>query len=162
MKNIKKLMALAVALIIAIAVCGCGENTSSMADGASLEAVMNSIKEQITMSDDMMTVSDPSKLLDYYGIDSSKVDDFQVMMNSSGVEQDEIVMIKAIDDAAAQEISEKLGARLEDKKSQMKNYIPEQYAMLEKCSVQQKGLYVYMFLSEDAKTMESIFNSYFG
>ena len=71
-------------------------------------------------------------------------------------------MIKAVSDAAAKEISEKLGARLEDKKSQMKNYIPEQYAMLEKCSVQQKGLYVNMFLSEDARTMDSIFNSYFG
>ncbi|MCR5635898.1 MAG: DUF4358 domain-containing protein [Clostridiales bacterium] len=160
----KKIAAIIICLIIAVLACGCSNDssTASLKSDEGLKAIMQSIKDQVTLSDDMMTVSDSSKLLDYYGIDSATVKDFQVMMNSSGVEQDEIVMIEAVDEDSANTISEKLNARLEDKKNQMKNYLPDQYAMLQKCSVERKGLYVYMFLSDDAKTMESIFNSYFG
>ena len=160
----KKTVAIVVCLMLALLACGCSNNSSnaSLSSDEGLKAIMQSIKDQITLSDDMMTVSDSSKLLDYYGIESSTVKDFQVMMNSSGVEQDEIVMIEAIDEDSANIIAEKLNARLEDKKNQMKNYLPDQYAMLQKCSVEQKGLYVYMFLSDDAKTMQNIFNSYFG
>ncbi len=160
----RKIAAIIICMMLAVLACGCSNDssTASLNSDEGLKAIMQSIKDQITLSDDMMTVSDSSKLLDYYGIDSATVKDFQVMMNSSGVEQDEIVMIEAVDEDSAKTISEKLNARLEDKKNQMKNYLPDQYAMLQKCSVEQKGLYVYMFLSDDAKTMESIFNSYFG
>ena len=160
----RKIAAIIICAMLAVLACGCSNDssTASLNSEEGLKAIMQSIKDQITLSDDMMTVSDSSKLLDYYGIESSMVKDFQVMMNSSGVAQDEIVMIEATDEDSAKTISEKLNARLEDKKNQMKNYLPDQYAMLQKCSVEQKGLYVYMFLSDDAKTMESIFNSYFG
>ena len=99
-------------------------------------------------------------LKNYYGIEAEDVVSFEIRMNSSGVEQDEIVMIEAANEEAADRIEEALDRRLDDKENQMKNYLPEEYQMLEKCDVEQEGVYVTMFLSDDAQKMEQIFNSY--
>ncbi len=159
----KRIIALIISVFAVLSMAACGETTNNnQTADASLEAIMNDIKGQISLSGDMMEISSVDKLLDYYGIDPIDVAEFQVMMNSSGVEQDEIAMIKAVDEEAADLIAEKFNTRLESKKQQMKNYLPDQYAMLEKCSVEQDGVYVYMFLSADAQAMTDIYNSYFS
>lgn len=156
----KKITLFLVTALLILTFCSCAENI--VAPKVNLTDVMSDIEEQIKLPADMMTVSNTEMLKNYYGIEAEDVVSFEIRMNSSGVEQDEIVMIEAKDEEAAERIEEALDRRLDDKENQMKNYLPEEYQMLEKCDVEQEGVYVSMFLSDDAQKMEQIYNSYFN
>ncbi len=146
-----------IALLLAASCSGSKDNKD-----IDLNEVMERISSSIVLpSDDMMRLNSVDKLTDYYGIAADDVDSFAVQMNSSGVQQDEIAIIKAVDSKAAERVKEALQKRLDSKANQMKNYLPEQYEIIQKCSVQTKGYYVTLFISENANQMTQIFNSYF-
>ena len=45
---------------------------------------------------------------------------------------------------------------VDEKKNEMENYIPEQFAIVEESKVQTKGNYVWLVISENAKTITDI------
>lgn len=119
------------------------------------------IQSQVTLPD--MVALDSTKKLDrYYGIQEDDVADYTGGINNSGVEQDEIVLIKAVSDEAAVRIKESLENRYQAKINENKNYNPEQAAMIEKCKVEQNGLYISMIISSDADKITEIYKNALG
>ena len=45
---------------------------------------------------------------------------------------------------------------MDEKKNEMENYIPEQFAIVEKSKVQTKSNYVWLVISENAETITDI------
>ena len=82
-----------------------------------------------------------------YGIDSADVKQSFAYVDSTGIKGDEIVFFEGKDAAAAKRIKEKLDERYKQKEVEMKDYLPEEYAVLKKCNVNQNGNYVSMLLS---------------
>ena len=154
----KKVISIAFCIAMLALSASCAGGSAKEVD---LQKVMTEITASVTLpTNDMMTLTDVSKLMDYYGISADDVESFAVQMNSSGVEQDEIVMIKGKDSAAAERIREALQRRLDSKANQMKNYLPEQYDIIEDCEVDVEGNYVTLFISEFDDEMDNIFESH--
>lgn len=149
-----KKLTLTIMAIIAMAamLCACSGNNNKP-----LSEVYEEIKLQVTLSE-MNEFKSAESLDRYYGIVADDIAEFAGGINNSGVNQEEIVLIKAVDNNAAARVKEALNNRYNAKYNENKNYNPEQAEMIEKCSVEQKGLYVTMIVSENYETITQIFN----
>lgn len=148
MKKIVGIIALIA--VLAVLLCACGEQAQPLSD------VFGTIKTEYKITD-MVEFEDVAALERFYGIGADDVAEFAGGVNNSGVNQEEIVLIKAKDTDAAEAISEKLNNRLQSKLNETKNYNPEQYAIIEKCTVDTDGLYVSMIISENAEGIKKIY-----
>ena len=148
---------LIVLLALVMVLCCACSNTSQKP----LTEVYNDIKAQVTF-EDVNELTDISQMERYYGITDEMAAEYAGCINASGVEQEEVVLVKAVDDAAATQIKEKLDTRYQSKLNQNKNYNAEQAAMIEKCSVDQDGLYVSMIISDNADTIKKIYREDLG
>lgn len=151
----KKTLILLLAVVMVLC-CACGKS-----DAKPLTDVYNDIKAQVGF-ENVTELNDISLMERYYGITADMAAEFAGCVNSSGVEQEEIVLVKAVDDASAATVKEKLENRYKAKLDQNKSYNPEQAAMIEKCSVQQNGLYVSMIVSDKAEQITAIYRSEAG
>ncbi|MBQ6152764.1 MAG: DUF4358 domain-containing protein [Ruminococcus sp.] len=146
----KKIAIILVAVIILSTVlCACS-------GGKKLSSVYEDITKQVELKD-MLVLTTTDQLDKYYGIAAEDVEDFAGCINSTGVDQEEIIMIKATDDAAADRVKEALQLRYDTKLAQNKNYNAEQAEIIESCSVDQDGLYVSMIISTNADQIKEIY-----
>lgn len=154
----KTIILLMLAALTALSVCACGGDsgkTPAVAD------IAQAIIDQYPLSDAMSQVSGEDKIKNVYGFDAADYTEIAAYVNNSGTDQDEIVIVKATSSDAVNSIKEKLENRMTAKLNSTKNYLPEQYDMISKCEVAQKGDYVRMIISPNAEEMVKIFNSQF-
>ncbi|MBQ3416928.1 MAG: DUF4358 domain-containing protein [Ruminococcus sp.] len=142
---------LAAVIILSTVLCACG-------GGKKLSSVYDDITKQVELKD-MLVLTTTDQLDKYYGIAAEDVDDFAGCINSTGVDQEEIIMIKATDDAAAGRIKDALQLRYDTKLAQNITYNPEQAEIIQNCSVEQDGLYVSMIISSNADQIKEIYKA---
>ncbi len=123
-----------------------------------LTAVKNAIVAGAGVSDPLDVPT--ARLENLYGIDTSLVKQAASFVTIEGAFPDEIVMIEAVSEEAAEIIQVLLGIRLSEVKEQSKSYDPENYALAQQCTVGRKGAFVSMFLAPEHAKMEAIFDSY--
>ncbi len=152
---IKKLSGLLCAVALSLTLFACGGNSNEKT--ADLNQVLTQIESQITLGDMVTYSTDDLKAA--YGIDAADVKQSVAKVASDGLKADEIIMIEAVDAAAATRIEEKLQAHYEAKSNENITYNPEQYAMIQKCSVKRDGNFVTLFLSAHADQMTSAFEA---
>lgn len=173
MKKIKQGVALLMALICMGTFTACGEDadgeTKTTVENADnndpktprqidVAALKDSIISDLEVSDSIDVAAD--LLLDLYGIAAEDVAESAGYMTMDGVFPDEVIMIKAVDEAAAGRISDALNRRLEEVKIQSANYDPENYELAQKCTIQSEGVYVVMFLSPHYDRMTELFQNF--
>ena len=162
MKKTAIILAVVIALCAVLCACGSsGEASKAETAAKPLSEVWTTIKSEVTF-EDFNEFDDVKKLKRYYGITEDMVDEFAGGINGSGVNQEEVVLIKAKDDSTASQIKEKLDARFQSKLNQNKNYNAEQAKMIEGCKVEQNGLYVTMIVSDNADKITKIFKEQTG
>lgn len=149
----KKFLSLLLAMAMLCSLAACGGGTKQ----ADLSKVMADMKAKIT-NKEMMDYS-AEDLMPNYGIDSADVKQFAAYVDSTGIKGDEIIFLEGKDSDAAKRIKEKLNARYKNKENEMKDYLPEEYAVLKKCSVNQNGNYVSMIVSPQYEELNGIFNA---
>lgn len=150
----KKILSLLFAVLMVCSFSACGGGEAKQAD---LDKVMEEMKSKITNKEMMDLSSDD--LLTSYGIKPEDVKQFAAYMDSTGIKGDEIVMVEGKDAEAAKKIKEKLDARYKQKETEMKDYLPEEYAVLKKCNVSQTGNYVSMIVSPQHEELNKIYNA---
>ncbi len=156
MKKVIALLCLLLCAGAAITACSAGKDTK--ADN-SLKEIYREIKAEVSLPD-MVELDSADKLDRTYGITSGMVDGFAGGIDSSGVTMTEIVLIKAKDEDSAEQVAQKLNNRLQSKLDQNRTYNPEQAAIIEKCEVQTKGLYVTLIISGEAEKITEIVNEH--
>ena len=152
----KKITALVLALALIFAFAGCGA-TGGAAKDIDNAAVKTQIISDLSIEGAMDIGTD--RLLDLYGIEAADVSESACYVTMDGVFPEEVIMVKAADDAAASRIKEKLENRLAEVKTQSANYDAENFALANECKVLTNGNYVAMFLSAKHADMEKIFES---
>ena len=125
-----------------------------------LEAVKNAIIAIVGISDPLDVPT--SRLSSLYGIESSLVKQSACFVTIEGAFPDEIVMIEAANEEAANTIKSLLNNRLAEVKEQSKSYDAENYALAQQCSVDKKGLFVTMFLTPQHANMKVIYDGLVG
>ena len=100
-----------------------------------------------------------SMVLDFYGIEEADYDQAIFYQSYDSMLADEVVLISAVDDTAASHVEEMLNARLEAKAEEAKGYSPEQFAIIEKCSVVREGEFIALIVSPEKDTLIEIFKN---
>ena len=162
MKKTAIILAVVIALCAVLCACGSSGETSKTETAAKpLSEVWTTIKSEVTF-EDFNEFDDVKKLKRYYGITEDMISEYAGGVNGSGVNQEEIVLVKAADDTNAAAIKEKLDNRFNSKLNQNKNYNAEQAKMIEGCKVEQNGLYLSMIVSDNAEQITKIYKEGIG
>ena len=133
---------------------GCEKSTPKEAD---LSQIMEMVKQEMTNTQ-MMELS-AEDLMPNYGIETKDVKQFAAYIDSTGTKGDEILLFEGIDDSAANRIEEKLNNRYHQKEIEMKDYLPEEYAILQKCKVEREGNFVALIVSPQYKDFEEMYHN---
>ena len=102
---------------------------------------------------------EPSAVTDEIIEDIAAASSFTTL--DGGIFPDEVVIVKAVDPAAAGRVEACLNARLDSVMGQAQNYDPESFAIAQQCRVQKNGNYVALFISPQHEAMEQIFDKAF-
>ena len=125
-----------------------------------LSAVRADILSQLGITGSLPLETDA--LLGLYGIESSWVAQSASFTAASGTFPDEVVLVEAVDEAAAASIQEKLQNRLNEVLVQSETYDAENYQAAQSCQVRVNGLYVSLILSPKQADMAAIYATYVG
>ena len=132
--------------------------TSETASGAvSAEAIYMKLREAAALPDMFAVPNDV--IADYYGIFPGDYSDSIFMMNTDSLKADEIVIIRAVDEEAAKRVAGRLKQRLTDKALEAEVYSPEQFAVINGCTVTQDGLWLSMIVSPDADRLVAAYKN---
>ena len=151
----KKLTALCLCLLLICSLAACGAKTPTV----DLAAVKAELYSDIPVTDPIELSND--RLTSLYGIAADSVAENASFLVMSDIFPAEIVMVKAVDAAAATDIAAKLQKRLDNLKVQSQSYDAESYAIAQACTVMQNDVYVAMFFSEDGAAMETVYKAKF-
>lgn len=132
-------------------------STASSAEKTELQAVLEKIKSEVTLPDDMVDF-DARRLKRVFGITEEQAADFAGAICTDGLKQDEIIFVKAKDEKSAKDVAERLQNDWQSKYDVIKNYDPDQVEIIESAKVETNGLYVSLVISADAEKIKSIFN----
>lgn len=149
----RKTAAVLLMAVLLVLLTACGNAPAKSVDLAALMAKLPLAQED---RDGMMEL-DAADLMTYYGIEGADVKQFAALMHTSGIDCDEIVLIEAPDSAAAGRVKNALETRLEIKKNEMRDYLPEEYAVIARCGVRQDGTLVAMIVSPDEKHITGVY-----
>lgn len=160
----KKIASLLIVIAMLFAFASCGDSETPVAPieincTDSLGNIYQKIAEEIPMNYEKFNLTS-NDMIDYYGISTDKIAEMIAVQDACGY-KDEIVMIKAVNSDAAEEIADLLGQHIAYQKDSMKDYDAAQYQILEKSAVDIKGEYVAMFISSSQNRMLEIYDSYF-
>lgn len=89
-------------------------------------------------------------ITNYYGIEPEKLEEYVFVMSEEATSAETVVIMKVKDGADVENMCAALQVVVDEKRSEMENYLPEQFAIVDKSSVKSKGNYVYLVISEQA------------
>ena len=142
MKRILTIVTL-LALVISLAACGGEEAPKSVQMQA--QEVYTQLSEKAVKS--AMLKLNEGLLLDLCGIRSEDVKQAVVAICEDSLLTDEVWVVEATDEAAAQRIIELAKNRLKKKGEESITYSPEQYAVVEKAQLLQNGSFVVLLVA---------------
>lgn len=154
----KRVCAALLVLIMALTVSLTGCSGSGEPD-TTLEAILEEMETAFAL--DASSRMSEDDLLDFYGIQSADISEQASLSAMNGIFPDEIIMIKAKDETALARIQEKLANRLQEVLNQSKSYDAASYAVVQKCKVDVRGLYIALFVSPNHEKMTELYSAHF-
>ena len=151
----KLICVIAAVTLLAVICCACGQPAKPLSE------VFEKLKTDYNITN--MLEFKSADDFDRYGITADDIEEYAGGINKSGVDQEEIVLIKAKDADAAKRVEDRLNKHIETKMKENKNYNPKQYAIIEKSSVDvDRTTYVSMIISSNAEEMKKDYKEAIG
>ncbi|MBR0121581.1 MAG: DUF4358 domain-containing protein [Clostridia bacterium] len=157
MKKIIISLSLVFSVLFVFAACG-SETANKVID---IHAVMDEITSSVQMPEETMNLTTNDDLLDYFGVDGSLAKDFAVVRDANYVGT-ELAIFEANDESSAQQISNQLNTYITEQIETYQSYEPDYAYLLQNSNVNINGVYVSLFVSENASEIVNIYNSYFN
>lgn len=126
----------------------------AQAGAKSVQDIYGEIGQKVALNSPMILPDD--FIMNYYGIDVSTLDEYVFSMSEAAISAETVVILKAKDAGSTSALSASLQTVIDQKRSEMENYLPEQFEIVDKSSVQVKGNYVYLVISENADAISQI------
>ncbi len=153
----KKQMLIALSLLclcLLLSACSSAPANAPAADMSSrFEAVYTKIEANFP---EMMEIPQ-DMVLDYYGIDPADYSAGFFMISVDNMLADEIVMLQAVDGAAADRLEGMLEERLQAKAEEAESYSPEQFAVISACRILRDGQTLALIVSPEFSSMADTF-----
>ena len=116
----------------------------------------NKIAESVTLPE--MYFADDF-MLNYYGIDASKLEDYVFASCVDSTSTDSIILIRLKDEASADEVVDGLNMVLEQMSAEMENYNPEANELVKAAKVRRNGKNIDLIIHKDREAILSIIDS---
>ena len=138
------------------AVSDTADNTDTKT-AKSIDEIYQEIGQTVTLQSPQCM--DDDFISNYYGIDASMLEEYVFSMSEDAAQAETIIIMKLknTDDLAS--LQDSLQTVVDEKKNEMENYIPEQFAIVEKSKVQTKENYIWLVISENADAITDIIES---
>jgi cytidylate kinase len=143
-----------VILTASITACGAGgAKTSSI----SVSQVIDKVKQSEDLT--QMKEGDAEKLKKLYGIDSAKLDGFALYTASSNIKADELLVVKVKDTKDIDDVKSKITDRVEKQSQSFKDYLPDEYSLIEKHVLKDTGDFILFDISKNSDKVEESFDA---
>ena len=149
--------ALPALLVLCLLLSACAAPASPAAQPLPLADIYTKMGEQVQLPP-MVTVG-ADLALDFYGIDLAKTRQAVLKMASDSLLADEVLLIEAVDEAAAKEIENLLQGRIQAKAKEAEGYSPKQHDIIKKGHVVREGLQLALIVSPDADALLKLYKS---
>lgn len=158
LKNFKKvLMSFLVISFMTATFAGCSK--SSNAKNVSIKEIGEKIEKGIDLSD--MNSGDEAKLEKLYKVKADDVEEFFLYVPKSNIKASEIAIIKVKDASKVEDFKKNFTERLEKQSSSFKDYLPDEYFVIQKNVLKTKDNYIFFTISKDVDKIEKIFDESF-
>lgn len=121
---------------------------------ASIAEVYEKIGEEVSLQSP--ACMDDDFISNYYGLDTALLEEYVFSISEDAAQAETVIIAKVKDAGDAEQVAESLQAVVEDKKAEMENYIPEQFAIVEKSEVVIRDNYVWLVISENEDSITSV------
>jgi len=141
----KRFAALSVAFLLFVSLfAGCAAQNSAKSDRPVKEIyadieVLDVLPEMLTLDDEYIE--------NYFGIDLSTVSEQIFSISGEVVRADMVILVRVKGDK--QPVKDALELILSQKAAEMQNYLPDQYEIVKKASVEELGDLVYLVVSPE-------------
>lgn len=150
-KNKKALVRMLLLLFI-LGILGCAKEKQN---NPTIPEICDSVQQAVDLSS--LKVADYPKFKKLYGISRAEIEDFVLYRAPSNIKADEIVIIKVKDAKYIDAVKEKILKRAAKQATSFRDYMPEEYFLVEKRIIKIKGNYILFVVSKDAKKIARIF-----
>lgn len=133
---------------------GCGNSEKAEKELLSAEAIFAEIESEVGVTE--YNVLNASYIENYYGIDMETLDEYYCIAPKNLSDVDTVLIFKVREGQSAETLKKAVEAVRTQKLDEMRDYMPQQYKVMEKSKVVVDGNYVYLVISEKAAEIESI------
>ncbi|GAB6181931.1 hypothetical protein JCM14036_32500 [Desulfotomaculum defluvii] len=148
----KKILVGLLLLICILGAFGCGKEKLS---NPTVQDINDKVNQGVDLSN--LVVADYPKLKKLYGISRAEIEDFVLYRAPSNIKADELAIIKVKDPKYIDGVKEKVLQRAARQATSFRDYVPEEYYLIEKKIVKVKGNYILFAVSKDAKKIAELF-----
>ncbi len=123
----------------------------------SIEEIYREIGQKVALESPVCM--DEEYIVNYYGIDTVLLEEYVFSMSEDAAQAETVIIVKVKEKDDTAGIAECLQTVVEEKKNEMENYIPEQFAIVEKSKAVEKDNYIWLVISENADAITDIIES---
>lgn len=153
----KNICIIVTSFLILFSFTGCSKGEQVEPD---ITAVMSTINSQIAFPDMVDIALD--RVDDYYEVDTTTVEEAQLIVAGSGYSPEEVLVIKFLDESDAKTFQSKMDNRLKQVTILFENYGNDASAdQIKNCKIEVKNQYAFFAICEDSDTALQIFNDAF-
>ncbi len=165
--KLNKFAVMTVILSLSVFACACSnqdvkgptpvpvsEISSETEGNFSAVALYEEIAKNVSLPE--MYVADDDYILNYYGIDTSKLQDYVFESCIDPTRTDTVILIRLKDVADAEEVTGSLNLLLEQMEAEMANYNPAANELVQSAAVRQNGTWIDLVICENLDTALSL------
>ena len=130
------------------------EASASKENTKSIDAIYQEIEQTVSLQSPQRM--DDDFISNYYGIDATILEEYVFSMSEDAAQAETVIIMKVKNADDLTGLTESLQTVVDEKKNEMENYIPEQFAIVEKSKVQTKDNYVWLVISDNADAITDI------
>ena len=146
-----------IVLVFILCLSGCGNRTAAQVD---LPVLRENLLSEAHLADPLEIPGD--RLQELYGVKAEDVADSICITTLSGTYADEIIVIRSVDQNAAQRIADTLETYKQEQMNQSRDYDPARFSLLKDCKTLRRESFVALFLSEEHEKLETVFQQAFS
>lgn len=141
--------------LAALLLAGCGGQ-------AAVEKPLDEIRAEIESAVELPAMLDlqGTDLYNFVGVSEEDFDEAVALVPEEAISGEMLFLFKAKDEAAAERIAKQVETYFTSAKNQMRDYIPSEYAKMEKGTVTRTGKYVWLAVSAEQAKVEEIIKKY--
>jgi len=151
----KKFALLLITLLGLFAVTGCGNSSADTPAPVtqSLEEIYTQMLENVDMP--VMVRMEDDYIINYYGVDLSSFEEYVFATAENALLAENIILVKMKEGQSNESIVKLLENIIQQKKNELESYLPEQFKIVEKSSVEIRDNYVILLISSKKSELEA-------